>query len=402
MMQTIRTILTLMILTDLGAAATSYFLSQGDMCTATASHHCPNNPLAVKNLQIALLSDKNLKVKIKPDGVWGTDTQAAVKMFQSHYRIKPADGWVGRSTKAKMDAVYHSRPFSFAAHGDICEENDGQECPNDYAAVRNLQIVLNVDRNLTFKEQIDVDGIWGKKTFQGVMAFQKAYGMRQVDGWIGKGSKPVLDRITRGLVFPGVAKRYRAAPKAKSTFRAKSGSYAAFKHSNRYPKSYSVYRNNALLRKARKGNTKIVVDVSQQRIRLYVGSKVAIDSPCTTGARHKIEPNTRTYRDKHTPMGHFRITEKLADKRSSIFGKLYRGKKMVWRGDRRKYHGPKARYVGASLKNWMRLTSSGIGLHGSKYVKRYPATNGCVRIPFSVVRQIFKHVKVGTRVNIVP
>jgi lipoprotein-anchoring transpeptidase ErfK/SrfK len=107
-------------------------------------------------------------------------------------------------------------------------------------------------------------------------------------------------------------------------------------------------------------------------------------------------------RDKRTPKGTFRIKEKIADKRSTIFGKFYRGKRMVYKGDRRKYRGSKkAHYVGASLKNWMRLTNSGIGLHASKYVKRYPGTNGCIRLPYKVSKTIFKNVRKGTKVSIV-
>ncbi len=379
-----------------------YFISQGDMCTAAIDHHCPNDPLAVKNLQIALMADKKLHLNIQPDGIWGHDTEVAVTLFQSLYGIEPADGWVGLSTKAKLDKVYHSQPFSFQAQGDICEEVDGQECPNDYEAVRNLQIVLNLDENLSLKEPVKVDGMFGAQTKEAIIAFQKAHGMVQIDGWIGRGSKRILDQLTEGTLFPQVPKRYRTASKVVRTFRPRAGNYKDFKKFGGYPRSYSIYKNVKLLKKANKNNTHIVVDISQQRIKLFVGNKVAIDSPCTTGAKRKIEPNTKTYRDKHTPKGHFKITEKIADKRSTIFGKLYRNGKLVWRGDRRKYHGPKAKYVGASLKNWMRLTSSGIGLHGSKYIKRYPATNGCVRVPYRVVKQVFKYTKVGTHVDIVP
>ena len=77
------------------------------------------------------------------------------------------------------------------------------------------------------------------------------------------------------------------------------------------------------------------------------------------------------------------------------------GKKLVYKGDRRKYKGKGAKYVGASLKNWMRLTSGGIGLHASKYVKRYPGSNGCIRLPYKVSKTIFKNVRKGTTVSIV-
>ncbi|MFT7879550.1 MAG: L,D-transpeptidase family protein [Sulfurimonas sp.] len=49
----------------------------------------------------------------------------------------------------------------------------------------------------------------------------------------------------------------------------------------------------------------------------------------------------------------------------------------------------------------MRLTSSGIGLHASKYIKRYPGTNGCIRLPYRVSKTIFKSVRPGTQVSVV-
>ena len=177
--------------------------------------------------------------------------------------------------------------------------------------------------------------------------------------------------------------------------------YADFKKNTNLRKSFKVFQDKSLLCKANGKNTHIKVDVSEQRIRLYVDGKVALCSPCTTGAKRKLEPNTGVIRDKRTPKGTFKITEKISDKRSTIFGKFYRNGKMVYKGDRRKYRGPKAKYKGASLKNWMRLTSSGIGLHASKYVKRYPGTNGCIRLPFKVAHTIFSKVKTGTKVSIV-
>ena len=195
------------------------------------------------------------------------------------------------------------------------------------------------------------------------------------------------------------------APKkiTKSTVVVDSKKYKQFKKTTNLRKSYKVYQDKALLAKATGKNTKLKVDISQQRVRLYVNNAVALDSPCTTGAKRKFEPNTRIYRDKHTPLGKFKIMEKIHDKRSTIFGKFYRGKRVVYKGDRRKHRGSKRglRYVGASLKNWMRLTNTGIGLHASKYAKRYPGTNGCIRLPYGVSKTIFKHVRRGTEVRVV-
>lgn len=155
------------------------------------------------------------------------------------------------------------------------------------------------------------------------------------------------------------------------------------------PKSYKVFEDTKLLKKANPKNTKILVNISKQRIKLLVNDKVAIDAPATTGRKYK-----------NTPKGTFKITEKIKDKRSTIFGKIYKNGKLVYKGDRRKYKG-KGRYEGALLKNWMRLTSSGIGIHGSSYIHRFPKSNGCIRVPYNIVSKIFQKVGKGTTVKVV-
>ena len=179
--------------------------------------------------------------------------------------------------------------------------------------------------------------------------------------------------------------------------------YVKFKKETNLRKSFKVFKDKRLLEDSTFKNTRVTVDISQQRVRLYVANVVALDAPCTTGAKRKFEPNTKIYRDKRTPKGVFPIMGKIRDKRSSIFGKYYtKSGRCVYKGDKRKYRGSKSglRYEGAALKNWMRLTGGGIGLHASKYVKRHPGTNGCVRLPYNVSKTIFKHVYKGTKVTV--
>lgn len=172
-----------------------------------------------------------------------------------------------------------------------------------------------------------------------------------------------------------------------------SSAYREFKARADYPKTDEVYRDAKLLALARQGDRdrEIRVDLSEQRARLLVDDRVAIDAPCCTGRS-----------GKRTPTGVYPITEKLADKRSTIFGRLYRNGKQVYRGDRRAYRGRYDRYVGASLPHWMRLTNDGIGLHGSHYVHRYPKSNGCVRLPHDAVSSMFAAVDEGTPVHVIP
>jgi lipoprotein-anchoring transpeptidase ErfK/SrfK len=282
----------------------------------------------------------------------------------------------------------------FKSYNDMCEKLETQECPNNTAEVKNLQIALNADKNL--KLNLTTDGKWGENTKLAVVEFQKQHNILPAEGYVGTKTKKVLNTVAKNVKLPAIKI-------AKKEGTSSSKCYADFRKNTNLKKSFKVFKDKKLLAKANGRNTKLKVDVSEQRLRLYVNNKVALDSPCTTGAKRKFEPNTKIYRDKHTPTGTYKVREKIADKRSTIFGDLYRHGKKIYHGDRRKYRGSwkGVKYVGASLKHWMRLTSGGIGLHASKYVKRYPGTNGCIRLPYHVAKTVFKKIKNGTKVSIV-
>jgi len=280
---------------------------------------------------------------------------------------------------------------SFKNYEDMCEISDSQSCANNHDEIRNLQMALNADASLDVK--VEIDGEWGEQTQKAVEKFQKKYKILPAHGYVGTKTKAKLTSLFQDLDLP----------KIDHSTSSIANCYADFKKKTNLKTSYKVFKDKKLLAKANGKNTHIKVDVKQQRIKLLVDGKVALSSPCTTGAKRKFEPNTKIYRDKRTPKGTFKITEKISDKRSSIFGKYYRKGKVVYKGDKRKYRGSKKglKYKGASLKHWMRLTSSGIGLHASKYVKRHPGTNGCIRLPFKVAKTIFAKVKTGTKVSII-
>lgn len=181
----------------------------------------------------------------------------------------------------------------------------------------------------------------------------------------------------------------QCATPTRGSSKSEGALYRAFRDEPEYPKHSKIYRDDKLLSRAA-SEKKVVIDVSDQRALLYLDGKVGIDAPCCTGKA-----------GKRTPFGTFPIGEKIADKRSTIFGTLYRNGKKVYSGDRRRYAGGYDSYVGASLPHWMRLTNDGIGIHGSKYVHRSPGSNGCVRMPLEAVAAIFEAVDVGTPVEVV-
>jgi len=164
-------------------SAQGYFIGHDDICKPASDHYCSNEKDVVKNLQLALASDRHLNRVIKMDGIFGNDTHEAIIAFQKQYKIDPADGWVGKGTKEKLDQIYGMHAFSFSRHGDICEEVEGQECPNEFETVRNFQIVMNFDKNMSV--ELEMDGHWGKNTRLTATKMQKVYHMVQVmDGLV--------------------------------------------------------------------------------------------------------------------------------------------------------------------------------------------------------------------------
>ncbi len=170
---------------------------------------------------------------------------------------------------------------------------------------------------------------------------------------------------------------------------ASDAKHLSFTKKRGYVKSTKIYQNIDLLRQSNRNNTKIYVSMKNQRIQIFVDNMCAIDAPCTTG---------KTTRP--TPRGAFRVREKIVNKRSTIYGAYYYKGQKVFAGDRRRYRGPRDRYVGAELPYWMRLTSDGIGLHASKGIERFPDSNGCIRLPHDIAFTIFNSMSMGTRVII--
>ena len=156
-----------------------------------------------------------------------------------------------------------------------------------------------------------------------------------------------------------------------------------------YPKTYDIYKNEELLANKDLKATHIVVDKTTQRLKLYIGKAIAVDTPCTTGKS-----------GKRTPSGEFAITSKIKNKRSTIFGRCYYRGRCVHGGDKRKCRSRYNKFVGSNLPYWMRLTDNGIGMHASHGIRRYAGSNGCIRLPYSIASTIYSRTDNGTSVTI--
>ena len=108
----------------------------------------------------------------------------------------------------------------------------------------------------------------------------------------------------------------------------------------------------------------MIVDIQHQRAYLIVDGRVAVDTPISTARQ-----------GKYTPRGEFKITQKVrAGKTSTIYG--------------------------CDLPYWMRLDESAIGMHVGD-LPGYPASAGCVRLPYDVAPMIFDNAGSGTVVKVV-
>ncbi|GAA5493926.1 hypothetical protein Rhal01_00078 [Rubritalea halochordaticola] len=174
----------------------------------------------------------------------------------------------------------------------------------------------------------------------------------------------------------------------------KPGTYQHFTALPEYPKTYKVYKNGDVLAATNETNSKVIIDLSLQRAKLYNGKQLAMDYPISSG---NSKFPTRT--------GNFSVLEKIpAEKRSNLYGKIYDAEGNVVNSNANKAVDPipeGGRFEGALMSNWMRLTWDGIGMHRGR-VPRYPASHGCIRTPGSVVKIVYNKVKIGTPVTVQP
>lgn len=131
----------------------------------------------------------------------------------------------------------------------------------------------------------------------------------------------------------------------------------------------------------------VIVRLDEQRAYLYRDGKVVGVSPVSTGRE-----------GYSTPAGKYRVTEKDADHRSSLYGAYVRNGKVV-KANVNVRRDPKpagATFVGAPMPYFVRINGP-VGLHAG-HVPDYPASHGCIRLPPRQAKRFFHAVEIGTSV----
>ncbi|SDX63003.1 L,D-transpeptidase catalytic domain [Allochromatium warmingii] len=139
--------------------------------------------------------------------------------------------------------------------------------------------------------------------------------------------------------------------------------------------------------------TRIVVNTTEQKARFYAGDEQVGWSTVATGLPKYP-----------TPTGRFQVSEKVENKRSNLYGKVYgKGGRVLHSSAKRGRDAipAGARFEGARMPFFMRLTEDGVGLHAGPIPNPgQPASHGCIRMPSKLAPVLFKHVSHGTPVTI--
>jgi lipoprotein-anchoring transpeptidase ErfK/SrfK len=143
----------------------------------------------------------------------------------------------------------------------------------------------------------------------------------------------------------------------------------------------------ALADKGDSRGRRIVVSLKSQQASLYHHGKLVAVSPISSGRE-----------GKSTPVGKYRVIEKDADHRSTLYGNYVRDGKVVKENvDIRKGGRPAgSKFEGVPMPYFMRFTGA-YGLHAGN-VPGYPASSGCVRLPKRQAKRFYDAVKLGTPV----
>ena len=151
-----------------------------------------------------------------------------------------------------------------------------------------------------------------------------------------------------------------------------------------------TYRNDELLARSTDNNTRVEIALGEQRGLLVVDDLIAMDFPIASGKR-----------SHPTPVGDYTVISKKRHHASNLYGRYVDGESgETLRRDVDVRSDPLpdgARFVGAPMPYWIRLTNTGIGLHVGD-LPGYPASHGCVRLPRAAAPDIFNRVSIGTPV----
>lgn len=128
--------------------------------------------------------------------------------------------------------------------------------------------------------------------------------------------------------------------------------------------NYSVTYDPLLVPPTNPSAVKVKLSTGAQRVYVMEGDRVILATPCSVGT-----PSART------PHGHF-----------TIYNKTFQRRRMSQPG------------AGYPMTYWMEFAPA-YGMHWG-FVKPFPCTHGCVRLPIMSAKKMFSVIRTGTPIHI--
>lgn len=136
------------------------------------------------------------------------------------------------------------------------------------------------------------------------------------------------------------------------------------------------------------------VNVDEQKVYVFSGKEQIGWATVATGLR-----------SYPTPVGDYKVMEKVANKKSNLFGKTYTSAGKLVNSDAKMGRDSipdGGRFEGATMPYYLRLTGDGVGMHAGPIPRPgNRASHGCIRMPRSFAPLLFASTTVGTPVSIV-
>ncbi len=135
----------------------------------------------------------------------------------------------------------------------------------------------------------------------------------------------------------------------------------------------------------------IVVDLDMQVATFYRGGNAIGLAAISSGVD-----------GRNTPAGNYKILEKIRDKYSNAYGHVEDASGKIVNDDAtpRSPVPPGGKYVPSPMPYWMRLTTTGIGMHQG-FLPGYAASHGCIRVDKKVIQQFYNAATVGMPVKVI-
>ena len=140
------------------------------------------------------------------------------------------------------------------------------------------------------------------------------------------------------------------------------------------------------------GAPSIVIDLSEQTASFYKGAKLVGVSAISSGRE-----------GFGTPTGNYKILQKNPNHVSNLYGDYVdeAGNVLVRNVAYKKDPMPPgAKFAGAPMPNFMRLSNAGVGMHQG-FLPGVPDSHGCIRMPEKMSKIFFENVSVGTPVRVI-